>query len=81
MTEDGGQKAITALHPRSLTYLTGYLQSLVRGRLWLQVIVGMIFGIATGILIGPSVGWVEPSNANVLGDWLAFPGKLFLALI
>ncbi|MBY4678966.1 dicarboxylate/amino acid:cation symporter [Marinobacterium sp. CAU 1594] len=73
--------AIDALYPRSLGYLTDYLQSLVRGRLWLQVLVGMVLGIVTGILLGPGVGWVSAATANTLGDWLAFPGKLFLALI
>jgi Na+/H+-dicarboxylate symporter len=72
---------LETLHPRSLKYLTNYLQSLVRGRLWLQVLVGMVAGITTGILIGPSTGWVEPAAATTIGDWLAFPGKLFLALI
>jgi len=73
--------AIEALYPRSLKYLTSYLQSLVRGRLWLQVMVGMVLGITTGILMGPSVGWVEITTAITISDWLAFPGKLFLALI
>ena len=72
---------IESLYPRSLKYLTDYLQSLVRGRLWLQVMVGMILGISIGILMGPSVGWLKPSDAIIISDWLAFPGKLFLALI
>ena len=73
--------AINALYPRSLKYLTRHLQALVRGRLWLQVIVGMVLGIMTGILIGPSVGLLDATTAATLSDWLAFPGKLFLALI
>ncbi|MDI3324055.1 dicarboxylate/amino acid:cation symporter [Pontibacterium granulatum] len=73
--------AINTLYPRSLKYLTDYLQSLVRGRLWLQVLVGMLLGIVTGISLGPGVGWVEVATADTLGNWLAFPGKLFLALI
>ena len=73
--------SIKDLYPRSLNFLTIYLQSLVRGRLWLKVIIGMVLGIATGILIGPTVGIVEPAVATLIGDWLAFPGKLFLALI
>lgn len=72
---------VESLHPRSLKYLTGYLQSLVHGRLWLQVLVGMVLGIIAGILMGPSVGWITIGTATVLSDWLAFPGKLFLALI
>jgi len=73
--------SIADLYPRSLKYLTDYLQSMVRNRLWLKVLIGMVLGISAGILIGPSVGWVKPSTANIVGDWLAFPGKLFLALI
>ena len=74
-------QSIEDLYPRSLKYLTDYLQALVRGRLWLQVVVGMVLGIAAGIMMGPSVGWVEPANAATISNWLAFPGKLFLALI
>lgn len=73
--------SIDDLYPRSLKYLAVYLQGLVRGRLWLQVLVGMVLGITTGILMGPSVGWVSPSTAATVSNWLAFPGKLFLALI
>ena len=73
--------SLEMLHPRSLGYLSEQLQSLVRGRLWLQVLVGMVLGICVGILMGPSVGWVTPSTAGTVSDWMAFPGKLFLALI
>lgn len=73
--------SIGDLYPRSLKFLTTYLQSLVHGRLWLQVMIGMVLGITTGILIGPTVGLIDPATAALVGDWLAFPGKLFLALI
>ena len=82
MQQKSGQTySLGDLYPRSLGDLSSYLQSLVRGRLWLQVLIGMVLGITTGIMIGPSVGWVDPTNAIIIGDWLAFPGKLFLALI
>lgn len=82
MSEPAKQpSAIELLQPRSLKYLTNYLQSLVRNRLWLQVMVGMVLGIGVGILLGPSVGWLDPRTATTVSDWLAFPGKLFLALI
>lgn len=74
-------QTIENLYPRSLKYLTDYLQALVRGRLWLKVLVGMVLGIAVGIAMGPSVGWMEPVTAATISNWLAFPGKLFLALI
>ena len=69
------------LHPRSLKHLAHSLQALVRGRLWLQVLIGMTAGVAVGVLLGPSVGWLDPASAATLGDWLALPGRLFLALI
>ena len=67
------------LHPRSLKNLNGHLGRLVRGRLWLQVLIAMALGIGTGIVLGPSVGWIPPADAVVIGNWLAFPGQLFLA--
>ena len=74
-------QSIGVLQPRSLKYLSGYLQTLIRGRLWLKVVMGMVAGILIGILIGPSVGLLDANSAVIVGDWLAFPGKLFLALI
>ena len=53
----------------------------MRGRLWLQVLVAMALGIATGVLLGPSVGLVRPALATVIGSWLALPGQLFLGLV
>lgn len=72
---------LQALHPRSLKHLAQYLQSLVRGRLWLKVMIGMVAGIGVGIALGPGLGWVPSTPATVISDWLALPGKLFLALI
>ncbi len=73
--------AIESVHPRSLRSLSNLLMRLVATRLWLQVLLGMLAGICVGILIGPSVGWVRPSTATLLGNWLALPGQLFLLLI
>ena len=73
--------ALDLIHPRSLAALSGQLQRLVRGRLWLQVLVAMALGIGTGILLGPSSGLVGPRLATTLGNWLALPGHLFLALV
>ena len=69
------------IHPRNLKHLADRLQGLVRTRLWAQVLVGMALGIAVGIAIGPSFGWLAPRTAYVVGEWLALPGLLFLALI
>ncbi|GAB3022778.1 MULTISPECIES: dicarboxylate/amino acid:cation symporter [Oleiagrimonas] len=69
------------LHPRSLAYLSSYLDKLTKGRLWLKVIIGMVLGVATGIVLGPTVGLVAPDTASAIGNWLALPGRLFLLLI
>lgn len=66
---------------RSLLPFAYSLQALVRGRLWLQVLVGMVLGVGTGLLIGPTTGLLSRETASVVGNWLAFPGHLFLALI
>ena len=78
-----GNVAVTlgALHPRSLKHFSESLQALVHGRLWLQVLIGMVLGFATGVLLGPSAGLVAPAHAQVIGSWVSIPGQLFLALI
>lgn len=72
---------LEALHPRSLKHLSGHLQALIRGRLWLKVIIGMVLGIALGIALGPTAAIVPPDIANTAGAWLAFPGQVFLGLV
>lgn len=69
------------IYPKSLKYLSDYLNGLIKGRLWLKVTIGMGLGIITGILLGPTVGLVTPQTASTIGNWLALPGQLFLILI
>ncbi len=64
-----------------LKSLSGHLDTLVRNRLWLQVIIGLVAGIAVGGVLGPDLGMVSPQTASLISDWLALPGKLFLGLI
>lgn len=69
------------LQPRSLKYLTRPLRILIRGKLWLQVLVGMVLGITAGLLLSPDAGLVERATALAIGEWIALPGRLFLAFI
>ena len=57
------------------------LDVLVRGRLWLQVIIAIILGVSVGAMFGPDLALVSRQFAAVAGEWLALPGRLFLALI
>lgn len=57
------------------------LDVLVTGRLWLQVILALAAGVAAGLALGPDLDLVSRTTAELIGDWLALPGKLFLALV
>jgi len=57
------------------------MQSWTSGRLWLQVLAGLVLGIIVGALLGPDFGWVSPETAETIGAWLALPGNIFLGLI
>ena len=62
-------------------YLAKSLSALVKGRLWLKVLIGMFMGIVVGILVGPTTGWLPVPTATAIGNWLALPGQLFLIMI
>jgi Na+/H+-dicarboxylate symporter len=62
-------------------YLNKQLNRLLQGRLWVKVLIGMFLGIVSGMLIGPTGGWLDTGTATTLGNWLALPGQLFLTLI
>ncbi len=79
--EDSMPHPLELLRPKSLKRLSEHLQSLISGRLWLKILIGMALGIGIGTVLGPSVGLVPPKTANLIGNWLAVPGQLFLALI
>lgn len=53
----------------------------VRGRLWLQVVVGLVAGVLTALLLGPELSLVSRDTATTATAWMALPGKLFLSLI
>ncbi|WP_406661775.1 dicarboxylate/amino acid:cation symporter [Methanolobus sp. ZRKC3] len=72
---------LTRIHPRSSKHLSYHLYSLVKGRLWLKILLGMFFGILVGLLLGPSAGFVSRDVSYTIGEWLAFPGYIFLALL
>lgn len=72
---------LEAIEPRPLRHLAEHLSGLVAGRLWLKVLIGMFLGLATGVLIGPSAGFLVADTGALIGNWLALPGMLFLAAV
>jgi Na+/H+-dicarboxylate symporter len=57
------------------------LDVLVKGRLWLQVILALATGISVGLLLGPDLDLVSRPTAELAGEWLGLPGNMFLALV
>jgi Na+/H+-dicarboxylate symporter len=69
------------IHPKPLTGLVSYLHGMIKGRLWLKIIIAMIAGLVTGIILSPQTGLVGRDTSEVIGSWLAIPGNIFLGLI
>ena len=69
------------IHPKPLTGLVSYLQGMIKGRLWLKIIIAMAAGLITGIILSPQTGFMAKDTAELLGSWLAIPGNIFLGLI
>ncbi|MCK9292604.1 MAG: dicarboxylate/amino acid:cation symporter [archaeon] len=66
---------------KSFKHKTKQLKSLLKNKLWLQVIIALIFGIAFGIILGPTIGIFSAQTANTISDWVAIPGNIFLSVI
>lgn len=66
----------------SLRSLVSSLGRLVRTRLWLQIVIGLLLGIGLGLLLSPKgAALISEGAAHELSVWLALPGHIFLALI
>ena len=64
-----------------LNNLSVYLDRLIRGRLWLKVIIGLFLGAGLGFLLNPSTGLVAEDISLRLADWLDLPGQIFMRLV
>jgi Na+/H+-dicarboxylate symporter len=64
-----------------LRNLSIHLESLVKGRLWLQVIIGLITGAVLGVLLNPSAGLFSEDFSSWLANWLDLPGQIFMRLV
>lgn len=66
---------------RPLNNLSVYLDRLIKGRLWLKVIIGLILGAGLGVLLNPSTGLLSEDISLRLADWLDLPGQIFMRLV
>lgn len=61
--------------------VVGQFDKLIRGRLWLKVLLALALGIVCGILLGPDLGLLSVDTVKNITAWLALPGQVFLAII
>ncbi|MFP1679875.1 dicarboxylate/amino acid:cation symporter [Alloalcanivorax sp. C16-2] len=60
------------------------VSALIRTRLWLQIVIAMVLGVALGLPLSPESGGplaLDGATAAALGEWLTLPGALFLNMI
>ena len=69
------------LKPKSLGEFAHKIQILVNSRLWLKILIALLLGLAAGIVLSPGFGILEQEKAAVVGNWLALPGNIFIAMI
>lgn len=66
---------------RSLNKLSVHLDHLIKGRLWLKVIIGLVLGAGLGVLLNPSMELLSEDISLRLADWLDLPGQIFMRLV
>ena len=64
-----------------LNHLSVHLERLIRGRLWLKVIIGLILGAGVGVLLNPATGFFSEEFSLRLAAWLDLPGQIFMRLV
>jgi len=66
---------------KPLNRLSVHLEQLIKGRLWLKVIIGLILGAGLGVLLNPSTGLIPGNSSLWLANWLDLPGQVFMRLV
>ncbi len=69
------------IHVKSMKMLSRQLKAIAKTKLWLKILIAMGLGVATGVILAPSTGFVSADISSVVGEWVALPGNLFLTLI
>tara|TARA_R110002126_G_scaffold277560_1_gene423506 strand:+ start:67864 stop:69192 length:1329 start_codon:yes stop_codon:yes gene_type:complete len=66
---------------KSLNRLSVHLEHLIKGRLWLKVIIGLLLGAGIGVLLNPSTGILSENTSLRIADWMDLPGQIFMRLV
>lgn len=66
---------------KPLNDLSVYLDHLIKGRLWLKVMIGLGLGTGVGIVLNPQFGPVPQEFSNSISNWLNLPGEIFMKLV
>ncbi len=74
-------KSLNFIKNSSIKQRAEQIGTLVKTRLWLKVLIGLVFGVLFGFLLGPAVGIFSPEAALVISEWVALPGYVFLSVI
>ncbi|WP_283789269.1 dicarboxylate/amino acid:cation symporter [Bermanella sp. WJH001] len=61
--------------------LVDHFDRLIRGRLWLKVLIALLLGVVVGVILGPDLNLVSAPVVKTITAWLALPGQVFLAII
>jgi len=57
------------------------IEAWMQTRLWAQVLCGLVLGLGAGLALSPDAALIDRELADIVGEWLALPGQIFLALI
>ncbi|MDM7920526.1 MAG: dicarboxylate/amino acid:cation symporter [Methanosarcina sp.] len=66
---------------QSLKNLSNQLHDLLEKKLWLKILLSMGLGVIMGLLLGASGDYLDPISAEIIGEWIALPGYIFLGLL
>ncbi len=66
---------------KPLNDLSSYLLRLIKGKLWLQVIIALILGSILGVALNPSSGNISVKLSEQLAVWFDLPGIVFLKIV
>lgn len=61
--------------------LVGQFERLIKGRLWLKVLIALALGVMSGVSLGPDLGLVSTPVVRTVTACLALPGPVFPAII